>query len=186
MKTEWETDVIAIRPYCSADIPMLLEAVQESMKELVAGLPWCRPEYNIHDSTEFITRHEEEWRNGQQYSFVIHARANGLFLGGVGLNFINYTHHFANLGYWVRTRAARHGVATAAVALAAQFAFSELHLSRLEIVTGLGNKASQRVAEKVGAVREGVLRRRLLVDGGPQDAVLFSLIPEDVRLDPKT
>ena len=181
MKTEWSTEVIAIRPYNAGDIPMLLEAVQESMKELHAGLPWCRPEYNIHDSAEFIARHEEEWRNGEQYSFIIHARANGMFLGGVGINFINRVHKFANLGYWVRTRATRHGVATAAVKLAAQFAFSELELSRLEIVTALQNKASQRVAEKVGALREGVVRRRLLVDGESENAVLYSLVPEDVK-----
>jgi RimJ/RimL family protein N-acetyltransferase len=180
MQTVWESDVIAIRPYRASDIPVLLEAVQESMKELVAGLPWCRPEYNIHDPAEFIARHEEEWRNGEQYSFMIHARANGLFLGGVGINFINRVHKFANLGYWVRTHATQHGVATAAVRLAAQFAFTSLELSRLEIVTGLNNKASQRVAEKVGAKREGVLRRRLLVDGESHDAVLFSLLPEDL------
>lgn len=42
------------------------------------------------------------------------------------------------------------------------------------------NIASQRVAEKVGAVRESVLRKRLLTNGDSQDAVLFSLTPEDL------
>jgi len=42
-----------------------------------------------------------------------------------------------------------------------------------------GNHASQRVAEKAGAVREGVLRKRLLVKGQTQDAVLYSLVAED-------
>jgi ribosomal-protein-serine acetyltransferase len=181
MKTEWEGDVVGIRPYRQSDVPLLLEAVQESMKELHEWLPWCHPQYNIHDSTEFMTTREEEWRNGEHYSFVIYARANGFFLGGVGINFINHVHNFANLGYWVRTRATRHGVATAAVRLAAEFAFNELKFSRLEIVAGLNNKASQRVAEKVGALREGLLRRRLLLYGEPQDAVLFSLIPDDLR-----
>src|SRR5262249_28396118 len=160
-------------------VPLLLEAVQESMKELHEWLPWCHPQYNVHDSTEFLATRQEEWNRGEHYSFVVHARANGFFLGGVGINFINHVHNFGNLGYWVRTRATRHGVATAAVCLAAQFAFSELKLTRLEIVTGVNNKASQRVAEKAGAIREGVLRRRLLLYGEAQDAVLFSLVPED-------
>ena len=121
---------------------------------------------------------------GEHYSFVIYARTNGFFLGGVGINFINYVHNFANVGYWVRTHATRHGVATAAVRLAAEFAFTELKLTRLEIVTGLNNQASQRVAEKLGAVREGVLRRRMLLYGEAHDATLFSLIPEDVHLKP--
>ena len=71
-------------------------------------------------------------------------------------------------------------MATAAVRLAADFAFNELQLTRLEIVTGLNNTSSQRVAAKAGAQREGVLRRRLLVHGKPEDAVLFSLVPEDL------
>jgi RimJ/RimL family protein N-acetyltransferase len=181
MKTEWENDVVGIRPYRPSDIPLLLDAVQESMKELHQWMPWCHPEYNVHDSAEFLATRDEEWRNGEHYSFVIYARENGFFLGGVGINFINRVHNFANLGYWVRTRATRHGVATAAVRLAAEFAFTELKFSRLEIVVSIDNVHSQRVAEKAGAVREGMLRRRLLLHDEPKDAVLFSLLPEDLR-----
>jgi ribosomal-protein-serine acetyltransferase len=180
MKTEWASELVGIRPYRPSDIPHLLEAVQESMPELHEWLPWCHPQYNVHDSAEFMATRDEEWQNGVHYSFVIHARVNGYFLGGVGINFVNRVHNFANLGYWVRSHATRHVVATAAVRLAAQFAFTELKFTRLEILTGLENKPSQRVAEKLGAVREGVLRRRLVLYGEPRDAVLFSLIPEDL------
>jgi RimJ/RimL family protein N-acetyltransferase len=34
------------------------------------------------------------------------------------------------------------------------------------------------VAEKVGAMREGVLRRRLAIPGGSADAVMYSLVRE--------
>ena len=64
--------------------------------------------------------------------------------------------------------------------MAARFGFEELGLHRIEIVAAVENIASQRVAEKAGAVREGVLRKRLLIRGESQDAVLFSLLPEDL------
>jgi len=35
--------------------------------------------------------------------------------------------------------------------------------------------------EKAGAVREGRLRKRLLIRGQPHDAVLFSLVAEDLN-----
>jgi len=181
MKTEWQGQMVGIRPYRPSDVPLLLEAVQESMRELHEWLPWCHPEYNVHDTTEFLATRQEEWNSGEHYSFVIHARANGYFLGGVGINFLNRVHNFANLGYWVRTHATRRGVATEAVRLAADFAFTELKLNRLEILTGVENKASQRVAEKSGAHWEGVLRRRLLLYVEARDAVLYSLVPEDVQ-----
>ena len=86
----------------------------------------------------------------------------------------------ANLGYWVRTNSVGRGVATSATRLAARFGFEELGLHRIEIVAAVENIASQRVAEKAGALREGLLRKRLLIRGESQDAVLFSLLPEDL------
>jgi RimJ/RimL family protein N-acetyltransferase len=62
----------------------------------------------------------------------------------------------------------------------AKFGFEELQLERIEIVAAVGNKASERVAEKAGAVREGIARRRLRVHGVQHDAICFSLIPEDL------
>ncbi len=111
----------------------------------------------------------------REYTFAI-LGSDGRFLGGCGLNQINRIHRFANLGYWVRTSATRHGVATEAVRQVAEFAFGNTDLVRLEIVCAVGNDPSQRVAERAGAVREGVLRHRLLLHGQPVDAVMYSLV----------
>jgi len=43
-------------------------------------------------------------------------------------------------------------------------------------VIAVGNSRSQRVAEKIGATREGVLRSRLVLPSGPSDAVMYSLV----------
>src|SRR5712691_5832046 len=84
-------------------------------------------------------------------------------------------HRFGNLGYWVRTSATGRGVARAAVRQLADFAFRNTELVRLEIVCAVGNQRSQRVAERAGAVREGVLRDRLLLHGQAVDAIMYSL-----------
>lgn len=73
-------------------------------------------------------------------------------------------------------------MATTATLLLARFGFSEFELNRIEFVVATGNKASQRVADKVGATREGVLRNRLVVRDKVYDAVIFSLIPQDLSL----
>ena len=44
-----------------------------------------------------------------------------------------------------------------------------------------GNAASQRVAGKLGATREGEFRNRLVVRGEAVDAVVFSLVPRDLE-----
>ena len=114
---------------------------------------------------------------GHEYTFAI-VGDDGRFLGGCGINQINRIHKFGNLGYWVRTSATGRGVASEAVRQAAGFAFRNTDLVRLEIVCAVGNERGQRVAGRAGAVREGVLRRRLLLHGEPVDAVMYSLVRE--------
>jgi RimJ/RimL family protein N-acetyltransferase len=112
---------------------------------------------------------------GREFAFAI-VEQDGRFLGGCGVSQINAVHRFGNLGYWVRTSATGRGVASEAVRQAAEYAFRHTDLIRLEIVCALENLRSQRVAERVGAFREGVLLRRLQLHGKSVDAVMYSLI----------
>ena len=58
----------------------------------------------------------------------------------------------------------------------------ELGLKRLDLTADPGNFASQRVAEKVGFQREGLIRSILQhPEGHRRDAVLFSLLPGELR-----
>lgn len=170
---------LLIRPYREEDASALYEAARESLPEVSPWLPWCHENYSIEESREFTSSRAIASQGDEWYSFAIFEREGGRFLGGVGLNFFNRVHQMANLGYWVRTSAARRGVATSATRAVARFGFEQLGLQRIEIVAAVSNLASQRVAEKAGAVREGLLRKRLLIRGEPQDAVLFSLVAED-------
>ncbi|GAB4855423.1 hypothetical protein Ancab_024050 [Ancistrocladus abbreviatus] len=66
-----------------------------------------------------------------------------------------------NAAYWGL------GIATEAVKMSVQCAFKELKgLERVEGLVFAENKASQRVLEKAGFVREGVLRKYFFVKGG--------------------
>ena len=75
----------------------------------------------------------------------------------------------------MRSSAAGRGIAPAAARLAADYAFKQTALVRLEIVCAIDNLRSQRAAEKTGAVREGVLRSRLVLHGKPTDAVMYGI-----------
>lgn len=178
MKTELSDGIISLRHYGLEDVEDLYEAVRESMPELQVWMPWCHPDYSIEESRNWIALREDARTRGSEYDFCISDASTGRYLGGVGLNQFN-PHRAANLGYWVRTSAAGRGVATRAARLVARFGFEELKLIRIEIVAASGNLASQRVAEKVGAVREGLMRKALIIHGEPHDAVLTSLLAED-------
>jgi RimJ/RimL family protein N-acetyltransferase len=181
MDTQLTDGSILLRPYRTGDVEDLYNAVRESITELQPWMPWCHPDYSIEESRAWLALREESWNSGTEYGFHVSDISSGRFLGGVGLNKINGLYRAANLGYWVRTSAAGRGVATRATLLAARFGFEELNFIRIEIVAAVGNLASQRVAEKVGAVREGVMRKGLFIHGVEHDAVLTSLIAEDMK-----
>ncbi len=171
---------IQIRRFVSEDAAALFKAARESISALCAWMVWCHPGYSLQDSRSFIFNCDRDWVRGESFSFAIVDSKDETFLGSVGLSRLNSAHRFANLGYWVRSNRTGEGIASAAVRLAALFAFHDLNLQRLELVVPMGNKPSHCVAEKVGAHCEGVLRRRLIINGKHHDAVLYSLLPEDL------
>jgi RimJ/RimL family protein N-acetyltransferase len=182
MRTEVSNDEVRIRRYRTEDIARLFEAAHESVNELFPWMPWCHPNYSIEESSAYISSREAVWNQKTEFDYAILDVKTDRFLGGVGLNQFNRDHNFGNLGYWVRSSSAGHGVATAAAHLAARLGFEDLGLQRIEIVAAVGNLASQRVAEKLNARREGVLQNRLLVHGRAQDAVMYALVPADLKL----
>lgn len=171
---------ILIRPHLGADAEGLYQAVRESLAELMPWMRWCHPDYSIQETRKWIEACQENWQSGAEYNFVITDAADGAVLGGCGLNQIVREDRVANLGYWVRTSRTGHGAATAAALLAATFGFRDVKLNRIQILASVRNRASQRVAEKTGALKEGVLRNRYVIGDTVHDAVAFSLIPSDL------
>jgi RimJ/RimL family protein N-acetyltransferase len=164
-----------IRPYQPQDAEPLFEAARESTGDVFPWLEWCHAQYSLAEAVEWVASRAALFAEGTEYAFAI-VGDDGRYLGGCGLNQVNRLHRFANLGYWVRSSATGRGVAREAVRQVAAFAFQETDLERLEIVCAVGNTRSQRVAERAGAVREGILKSRLVLHGRSVDAVMFSLV----------
>jgi RimJ/RimL family protein N-acetyltransferase len=163
-----EDDAIVLRPLEEGDAPALASAIGENPDlDRWTRIPFP---YTEDDAREFITTTEES-------AFAILDRTSGELLGGIGARV--YDMAIVEIGYWVKADARGRGVATRALALVARFAFEELGAARLQLTTEPDNVGSQRVAEKAGFTREGVLRSLLDFKGRRRDGVMFSLLPED-------
>lgn len=171
---------LTLRPWRDTDVAELHTAVQESVASVGRWLPWCRAEYDMQRAKAWTAHCHETWRTGTQFAFAVRDAASGELLGGCGLNQLNPLHRSANLGYWIRASRQGQGVAAAAARLVARFGFIELGLIRVEIVTLPDNRASRRVAEKLGATLEAVARQRLWAWDRAHDAAVYALIPGDL------
>jgi RimJ/RimL family protein N-acetyltransferase len=103
--------------------------------------------------------------------------ATGDVVGGGTLHHLDADRAIVEIGYWVLRHAQRRGIATRIARLLAEHAFG-LGVMRVAAYVNVGNVASERVLERAGYTREGVVRS-MPKPGGVRrvDKTLFSLLP---------
>jgi len=125
--------------------------------------------YTLADAEEFIA---DSWRRlvaGERARLAIADAGGEKLLGSISLDLFA-DRQAAEIGYWIAREARRQCFALAAARLVVRWAFEEIGIQRLEILTYPGNAASQALAHKLGFRREGVLRGFLAVEPGKDRA----------------
>ena len=167
---------IVLRPNAIEFAPYLHEAALASLATVGRWMSWCHPKFTEAEALEWYRTCEKNWDDGAEFEFSIFG-LSGEYVGAAGLNQLNPDHNFANLGYWVSEPRQGNGYAAEAALLMAKFGFAFLGVSRIEIVVAEDNLPSRRVAEKSGAIFEGILRNRLLIHGVLFSAAMYALLP---------
>jgi RimJ/RimL family protein N-acetyltransferase len=168
---------VVVRPLTPDDAPAIAAACQDP---LIQDLCYFVPSpYDLADAEEFIARARRGFVAGAELHCAVVEAGTGVLLGAVDL--VHFPDREAGeAGYWVAPGARGRDVATAAVRLMQRYAFTQLGLERLELMTEPRNLASQRVAEKAGFKFEGTLRG-LLASRGERDRELVD--PAHGRID---
>jgi RimJ/RimL family protein N-acetyltransferase len=123
----------------------------------------------------WLARYEAGRREGTREGFAA-LDEEGEFLGLALAPRIDRDTQTVELGYIVASTARGRGVATQALRLLTEWAFSELGAVRIELLISVENEASKRVAERCGYEREGVLRSTYLKPGVREDTEIWSRI----------
>jgi RimJ/RimL family protein N-acetyltransferase len=101
---------------------------------------------------------------------------SGEIVGGGMLHHLDSERQIVEIGYFVLPHARRRGFATTIARALAEHAFT-LGIQRVAAYVNVGNTASERVSERAGFTREGVVRSMPKPDGRRVDKTLFSLLP---------
>jgi ribosomal-protein-alanine N-acetyltransferase len=91
-------------------------------------------------------------------------------------NMLHVIDKFLEIGYTLLPSERGKGYCTEATQLMVDYVFLSTDVSRIQIMVHIRNKASQRVAEKAGFIREGTIRRTA---GGEKDLYLYSILREE-------
>jgi ribosomal-protein-alanine N-acetyltransferase len=166
---------ILLRPFSEDDVPAIAEACRDPEIPRWTHVP---DGYTEHDARAFVALSKGWWAEGSNATFAITDVASSDLLGSIGLHDVVWP--VARVGYWVKPEARGYGVAPQALRLVSRWALLDAGVERLELLAQPENVASRRVAEKVGFVREGVLRSFQELKGSRRDYVMFSLLPGDL------
>lgn len=104
----------------------------------------------------------------------------GILVGGIGIIAGEGIHcRTGQFGYWLGEPHWGKGIATAAARGMAEYARLNLPFARLEAGVFGWNAPSMRVLEKVGFVREGILKQSVFKDGELIDCVMYALVRDN-------
>src|SRR5262245_43272518 len=142
---------LCLRPFQDSDAEAFAEAARESVATVGRWMTWCHSEYTAEEARQWFAVCTQALAEKSAFDFGVFSADGTELLGGAGLNQFNKLRNFCNLGYWVRESQQRQGIATRAVRALANFGFSVLGLTRIEIVVADGNEPSNAVARKAGA-----------------------------------
>jgi RimJ/RimL family protein N-acetyltransferase len=123
----------------------------------------------------------DEKKSGRSYPFAIFDKQHDQYAGCTRFANISFADKRLEIGWtWYHPALQRTGINKATKSLLLSFGFEEIDLNRIELKTSHLNVKSQGAMLKIGAIKEGVLRRHgINEDGLVRDTVYFSFIKEE-------
>ena len=124
-----------------------------------------------------------EQARGTCLPFTILDQHSGEVVGSTRFMDISVPHRQAEIGWtWLTPMAQRTRLNTECKFLLLRHGFETLGLIRVQLKTDARNERSQRAMERIGAIREGILRRhRILPDGFVRDSDTIASSPKNGR-----
>ena len=139
------------------------------------------PLKSLEDTQGWIDEALAVSAGGTQIPFAIIERASNRAVGSTRYLDIRRDDRGLEIGWtWVGTQFQRTAVNTECKYLLLTHAFEDQGAVRVQLKTDLRNERSQRAIERLGAIREGVLRRHMVLwDGFVRDSVYYSIIDSE-------
>ena len=135
----------------------------------------------VDDARAWIEEALRELELGMQVPFAIVHRANAAAperaIGSTRFLDIRRPHRGLEIGWtWIALEHQRSAVNTECKRLLLAHAFEDLGALRVQLKTDARNLPSQRAIERIGALKEGVMRRHMVMsDGFVRDSVLYGI-----------
>ena len=172
-----ETHRLRLRAPVVDDAAAIFDAYTQDAE--VARYTTWSPHRNLDETRKFLEQYcEAGWKAGTVFSWVITISEGGHAAGIIDFRLAGCR---AEVGYVLARSYWGRGFMTEAAGAVVEWVIAQPAIHRVWATVDLDNVASQRVLEKVGMVREGVLRRWVVfpnLSPVPRDVWSFARIRE--------
>lgn len=156
----------------------LFEAGKE--EEIWQHMPWAAPRV-VADMERLIEGRLEAGKLRGDVSFQVIQLTTDTAVGMTSFLDVDRGNRRVEIGAtWLGAGARRTSANTETKFLLLRHLFEELEALRVQFKTDARNVRSQRALERIGAVREGILRRHMLMpDGYVRDSVYYGIVDSE-------
>jgi ribosomal-protein-alanine N-acetyltransferase len=171
-----ETARLMLREPAPADAELIFRIQSDLRVNQYLGRP---PDQTVAESAARVTDMIEGLRAGTSIRWIVALRDGGEAVGSGGFWRWNEPHRWAEIGYDLLPHHWGRGIMTEAVRAILRFGFTSMGLHRVEANAEPDNAASVRVLEKVGFVREGLLRENWFHEGRYTHSAIYGILARD-------
>lgn len=174
-----ETERLLLRRHTVGDAPALKAVIDANIEHLRAWMPWAMDEPSpLGVIEERIERFAASFNRSGSWGYTIRRANHTAIIGGCGMH-AEIGPNALEIGYWLDSRATRHGYATEAVAALLVAAFATHVVDRVEIRCDPANLASAAIPRRLGFAYITTLEKSSKTPSGdPRDTMVFELTHE--------
>lgn len=171
-----ETNRLKLRKVIKDDAESILKYLSDEEVMRYYGL---EPFKTVHDALSEITWYETLQNNKTGIRWGITLKGKGEVIGSCGFHNAVPQHYRAEIGFELSKDYWGKGIASEAIEAIVMFGLEHLKLQRIEALIEPPNIQSQKLVEKQGFLKEGLLRSYEYTCGKFDDLYMYSLLKKD-------
>jgi len=171
-----ETKRLVLRKVTKDDAKSILKYLSDEEVMKYYGL---EPFKSINDALDEISWYQSIYSNKTGIRWGITLREQGVVIGTCGFHKLVSQHFRTEIGFELSKEQWGKGIALEAVEAIIKYGFEHMNVQRIEALIEPPNLSSQKLVEKMGFIREGLLRNYEFTCGKFDDLYMYSLLKQD-------
>lgn len=171
-----ETNRLVLREITPEDAESIFNYLSDKEVMKYYGL---EPFQSVNDALDEISWYQSIRENNTGIRWGITLKGKDEVIGSCGFLNIIPQHYRSDIGFELSKDYWGQGIAQESIEAIIKYGFEQLNLQRIQALIEPPNEASQKLVERQGFIKEGLLRNYEFTSGKFDNLYMYSLLKED-------